>query len=82
MKKQFDKNGGKLKILLHKYDAKPEYVVDRVIEINDFIELGPLYWQIQSTYRSSYQYGMYYALGCRLEITIVDPSTPISPGLG
>jgi hypothetical protein len=25
---------------------------------------------------------MYYALGCRLEITIVDPSTPISPGLG
>jgi hypothetical protein len=82
MKKQFDKNGGKLKILLHKYDAKPEHVVDRVLEINDFIELGPLYWQIQSTYRSSYQYGMYYPYGCRLEITIVDPSTPISPSLG
>jgi hypothetical protein len=80
MKKEFDKNG-KLKILVHKTGTFPEYVVDRVVELTDFIE-GPYYWQLQSTHRSSYQYGMYYALGSKIEISIVDPSTPISPALG
>ena len=81
MKQQFDRNGGKLKILVHKYDARPEYIVDRVIELTDITE-GPYFWQLASTHRSSYQYGMYYALGTRIEITIVDPSTPVSPALG
>ena len=81
MKRQFDKNGGKLKILVHKYDAQPAYVVDRVIELTEISEAG-YYWQFISSHRSSYQYGMYYPLGCRLELSIVDPSTPISPALG
>jgi hypothetical protein len=81
MKKQFDKNGGKLKILVHKYDAQPEYVVSRVLELTE-ITLAGYYWELVSSHRSSYQYGMYYPLGCRLELSIVDPSTAISPALG
>jgi len=81
MKQQFDKNGGKLKILVRKYDAQPDYIVDRVIELTDITE-GPYFWQLSSSHRSSYQSGMYYALGARLELSIVDPSTPVSPALG
>jgi hypothetical protein len=81
MKKQFDKNGNKLKILVHKYDAQPEYVVSRVLELDQFND-GGYYWEIISSARSSYQYGMYYPLGCRLELSIADPSTPLSPALG
>jgi hypothetical protein len=81
MKKQFDKNGGKLKILVHKYDAQPESVVSRVLELDQFND-GGYYWELISSVRSSYQYGMYYPLGCRLELSITDPSTSISPALG
>ena len=68
-------------MLVHKYDAQPASVVDRILRINQFND-GGYYWEIISDYRESYQYGMYYPIGCRLELSIADPSTPLSAPLG
>ena len=80
MKQQFNKKG-EFKMLVHKYDAQPASVVDRILRINQFND-GGYYWEIISDYRESYQYGMYYPIGCRLELSIADPSTPLSAPLG
>jgi hypothetical protein len=80
MKQQFDKKG-EFKMLVHKYDAQPASVMSRVLRINQFNDNG-YFWEIISDYREAYQYGTYYPLGCRLELSIADPSTPLSAPLG